>query len=91
MDDTKLIPVKRILNVINSCETLNQLKSARVLIEGYVKILENNGLDNPDLVMKRLIKEYKQKHFQITAIKYFIQTQRKVFYEEYLELEPQKI
>jgi len=75
------IPVKKVLEIINSCETSNQLKICLKLINNYTKSIKNKGITNPDLVEKRLLKEYKQKKFQITMIKHFIRIQHKVFYE----------
>lgn len=74
-----IVSVKKVINIINSCETKNQLESSKRLIDNYVKMLKYQGLINPEAVEKRLLKEYKQKIFQITMIKSFLKRDRKEF------------
>lgn len=74
------IPIQKVLSVINSCETMEQLKNCLPLIESYTSQIKHRGVINSELAKKRLIKEYKQKKFQINMISTFIISQRKVFY-----------
>ena len=81
MQEVVFVPVKKILNIINSCETEDQLISCKNLIDLYVTQLTNKGLRNPELLKRRLIKDYKQKMFQIKMIKLFIRRHKREFYE----------
>jgi len=82
MQETEFIPVKKVLNIINSCETEKQLKSCKKLIDIYVAQTKSKGISNPELLYKRLLKEFKQKSFQISMIKLFIKEARSEFYHE---------
>jgi hypothetical protein len=75
------IPVKKVLNIINSCETGKQLSSCKKLIDNYVKLIKMQGVVNPELVRKRLMKEFNQKKFQINMIKLFVAKHQKEFYK----------
>lgn len=78
--DKSVIPsIKKVINIINSCETTKHLSTCKRLIENYVKMVEFKGVVNPDLVHKRLIKEYNQKVFQIKMIKLFVARHQKEF------------
>ena len=80
--NSKITPVKKVLGIINSCETTVELKSCLNMIDNYTILLKKQGVVNSELVKKRLIQEYKQKKFQINMIRRFILTQRQVFYKE---------
>ena len=81
MTKKNFVPVKKVLDIINSCETSSQLKNCLKLIDNYTDLVKKKGVTNPELVKKRLIQEYKQKKFQINMIRHFVQVQRKVFFE----------
>ena len=69
----KFVPVKKMLSIINSCETEKQLKSTLRIVDNYIRQIKQRGVVNSDLVRKRLMKEFKQKKFQIKMIKSFVQ------------------
>ena len=75
----EFVPVKKILSIINSCETEAQLKNCLNMIENYVEQTKEKGLTNSDVLKLRLIKEYKQKKFQISMLKLFIKKHQKEF------------
>ena len=75
-DEIKFPPVKRVLEVINSCETQKQLKSCLRMISNYTNLVKSGGVVNSDLVKKRLMKEYKQKNFQLSMIKEYVEEQQ---------------
>jgi hypothetical protein len=77
--DSGIASIKKIINIINSCETSKQLSTCKRLIENYVKMVESKGVINPELIYKRLLKEYNQKCFQIKMIKLFVVNYRKEF------------
>ena len=78
------VPVKRILNIINSCETEKQLKNCLKLIENYINYTEYQGISNPETLRKRLLKEYKQKRFQIRMISAFVRKHKKEHHKEFM-------
>ena len=82
MNSKKFIPIQKVIVIINSCESLPQLKNCLKLIDAYIEQIEHRGVINSELARKRLIKEYKQKRFQINMITHYIKTQRKIFYSE---------
>ena len=76
-------PVKEVLSIINSCETIEQINSCRNLIDNYMISMEKKGLVNPVALKNRLIKELKQKTFQITMIKSFIVRHQREYEKEF--------
>jgi len=76
-------PVKKVLSIINSCETKDQLANCKKLIDNYVKIIKSKGVINSELVLKRLMKEFNQKNFQIKMIKLFVVRHQKEFEKVY--------
>ena len=76
------VPVRKVIKIINSCETYSQLKSCEKLINAYVDLVKMKGVINSDLVRKRLLKEYNQKKFQLKMIKSFIRRQKEEFTKE---------
>ena len=84
MANSNFIPVKKVIRIINSCETEQQLKNCLRVIRNYTELLKSQGVINTDLVEKRLIKEYKQKKFQIKMIGSFVMNYRQVFNQEIL-------
>ena len=77
------VPVKRILNIINSCETDKQLKNCLKLIENYVNQVKYQGISNPETLKKRLLKEYKQKKFQLRMISAYVRKHKKEHKKEF--------
>jgi len=82
MNSKNFIPIQKVLTIINSCESMPQLKSCMKLIDNYTEQIKQRGVENSELAKKRLLKEYKQKQFQINMISNFVRTQRQVFYAE---------
>lgn len=80
--EVEFVPVKRVLDIINSCETEEQLHSCLRMVGNYVRTLKSKGILNPELVKKRLMKEYKQKKFQITMIGEYVSNYHKEHIEE---------
>jgi len=78
-EQSTFVPVKRVLTIINSCETKIQLQSALRLIDNYVAITKYKGVINSELVRKRLMKDWKQKLFQIKMVRSFIRREEKEF------------
>lgn len=68
----EFICIKKITDIINSCETEEQLNSCNNVINNYVRLMYNRGIDNPDKLYERLREEYKQKEFQIKMLEMFV-------------------
>jgi len=85
--NSNFVPVKKVMNIINSCESTSQLQSCLTMIDNYTELLKKQGVVNSELVKKRLIQEYKQKKFQINMIRHFVEMQRKVFYRKLESIE----
>ena len=83
MNEPVFVQVKRVLSIINSCETSDQLDNCIKIIDKYVAQVKKKGVVNSDLLKKRLMKEYKQKCFQLNMIRSFIQRDNAEFVKEY--------
>lgn len=81
----EFIPVQKILRIINSCETSKQLDNCLDIIDNYVSYTKSKGLVNPELLKLRLLKEFKQKKFQINMIKLFVKDNKNEFEKGYSE------
>jgi hypothetical protein len=84
-NEVSFVPVKRVLDIINSCETEDQLKNCLRIIGNYVRLVKTKGVSNSELVRKRLLKEYKQKKFQVVMINEYIREYSRQHSEEELE------
>jgi hypothetical protein len=82
MNEPNFVPVKKVLMIINSCETSDQLKSCLPIIDNYVRQVKKKGVINTDLLKKRLMKDYSQKCFQIKMIRSFIKRDIEEFSKE---------
>lgn len=56
-----LIPVKKILNIINSCSDEEQIKNCKTLIHNYLKSAKKNNVINIDDLKDRLDEELMQR------------------------------
>ena len=82
MRESNFVPVKKVLTIINSCETVEQLESTLSIIDNYVKQVKKKGLVNTGILRKRLMKEYNQKVFQVKMIASFLERDKKEFSKE---------
>ena len=85
-ETSDFVPVRKVIKIINSCETMKQLKSCVNIIDTYVRLIKSMGVVNSVLVRKRLMKEYNQKKFQLNMIKTFISNQEQEFEKESVEV-----
>ena len=67
--EISFVPVGKVLNVINSCETEDQMSNCSKIIDNYVEMISNKGVVNPKDVKDRLQRELKQKKFSIMMLK----------------------
>lgn len=56
-----LIPVKKILKSINSCQNEYEIKECKILINEYLKSARKNGVINIDQLSNRLDEELLQR------------------------------
>lgn len=80
--NVKFVSPKKIITIINSCETNRQLKTSLRIIDNYIENTSRNGLNNHQDLRNRLMKEYNQKKFQLNMIKMFITRNEKEYRNE---------
>jgi hypothetical protein len=56
-----LIPVKKILKTINSCQNEHEIKECEILVKEYLKSARKNGVINIDELDDRLDEELLQR------------------------------
>jgi hypothetical protein len=66
-----LIPVKKIINKINSCQNEEQIENCRQLIYNYVKSAKKNEVVNTRDLWNRLNEELLQRQESLYLVKIF--------------------
>jgi len=66
-----LVPVKKILKVINSCQNEEQINNCKTLIHNYIKSAQNNKVVNVNKLHERLNEELMQKQESLFLVKIF--------------------
>jgi hypothetical protein len=66
-----LVPVKKILGMINSCENETQLDKCKVIIENYIKSARKSDLANVAELQDRLHEEMLQRQEALYLVKIF--------------------
>jgi len=66
-----LVPVKKILGMINSCENEVQLDKCKVIIENYIKSARKSDLANVAELQDRLQEEMLQRQEALYLVKIF--------------------
>ena len=54
MKKNEFVPVKKILNIINSCNSQEQINNCNLIINNYVRSVKKNGVVNYDESESRL-------------------------------------
>ena len=67
----KFVPVKKILNTINSCKTEEQIKDCKFLIKNYILSTKKKGLVNYEDLEIRLEEELLQRQEALYLVKIF--------------------
>jgi len=71
MSKKRLLPVKKVLNIINSCKTDEEIEDCKNIVKNYIKIAEKRGIANiPDL-QERLDEELLKREEELYLIKIF--------------------
>lgn len=60
-----MTPVKNVLRIINSCETLSQLENCKIVVSNYIKSAKNRGVVNVNDLCNRLNEELLQREENI--------------------------
>jgi len=60
-----ILPVSKILNIINSCQTMEDIDKCDITIESYIKSAEIYGLKNINDLKRRLSKELEKRKEEI--------------------------
>jgi hypothetical protein len=66
-----LVPVKRIIKIINSCQNDDQIESCKTLIQNYVKSARKNNVINTEDLSERLNEELIQRQEQLYLVRIF--------------------
>jgi hypothetical protein len=66
-----LVPVKKILNIINSCQNEEQIENCKHLIHNYVKSAQKNKVINVNELSGRLNDEVIQRQEALYLVKIF--------------------
>ena len=71
MKKQQLVPIKKVLGMINSCQTENQIEECKTLVNNYVKAAKKNGLANIEMLQERLDEELLQRQEALYLVKIF--------------------
>jgi hypothetical protein len=71
MKSTILLPVKRILRMINDCQDQEQIDNCRLVIQSYIKSAKKNGVINTDDLKFRLEEELSQRQEALMLVRIF--------------------
>jgi hypothetical protein len=66
-----VLPVKKIINAINSCQTEEEIENCKYLIHNYVKSAKKNGVINLTDLSERLNDELLQRQEALYLVKIF--------------------
>jgi len=66
-----IVAVKKVLNMINACETEEQLEACKSVIENYVKSAKKSGLVNVHDLKHRLDEVYAERQEELYLVKIF--------------------
>lgn len=70
-NNNSLVSVKKVLKMINSCQTEEQLESCKDLIDNYIKSAKKNKVINISDLSNRLHEELIQRQEQVYLVKIF--------------------
>ncbi len=56
-----IVPVKKILRMINECQTQSQIDDYQIIIQNYIKSAKKNNVENIDDLKERLEQELFQR------------------------------
>ena len=71
MNKTTIIPVKKILKIINECQDQSQIDDCRMLVQNYIKSAKKNGVVNVEDLKFRLQDELAQRQEALYLVTIF--------------------
>jgi hypothetical protein len=71
MKNNTLVPVKKILNIINSCQDEEQIERCKILINNYIKAVKKNGVVNINELTDRLNEQLLERQEALYLVKIF--------------------
>jgi hypothetical protein len=67
----KLVPIKKVLRMINECQDQEQIDNCRLVVQNYVKSAKRNGLINSEDLHNRLNEEVAQRQEALMLVRIF--------------------
>jgi hypothetical protein len=67
----KLVPIKRVLRMINSCQDQEQIDNCRLVVQNYVQSAKKHGVINVEDMRNRLDEEVAQRQEALMLVKIF--------------------
>jgi len=71
MKSQVLVPIKKVLRMINSCEDQEQINNCKNIVDNYVKSAKKHGVVNINDLQNRLDEEIIQKQEALYLVKIF--------------------
>ena len=71
MEKKLLVPVKKILRMINECQDQEQIDNCRLVVQNYVKSAKKQGVINIEDLKNRLTDELAQRQEALYLVKIF--------------------
>lgn len=66
-----LLPVKKILKLINSCQDQEQIDNCRIIVQNYIKSARKNDVINIEDLKDRLNEELSQRQEALMLVQMF--------------------
>lgn len=67
----KLVPIKRVLRMINECQDQEQIDNCRLVVQNYIKSANKQGLVNIEDLRNRLNDELSQRQEALMLVRIF--------------------
>lgn len=66
-----LLPVKKILNMINNCQNQEEIDNCRIVVQNYIKSAKKNDVININDLKNRLDEELSKRQEQVMLVRIF--------------------
>jgi len=66
-----LLPVKKILNMINNCQDQEEIDNCRMVVQNYIKSAKKNDVININDLKNRLDEELSKRQEQVMLVRIF--------------------
>jgi len=88
MNEIKIVPIKRVFKIIDSCTNEKQLKTCEKLADLYTQMIKKKGVINPTLVQETLYIRINEKKEELELSGTFDGKIRRKKRVTYKDLEP---